>query len=85
MLLPVSVLSPVFGAVKLRNLNTPIPSRIDAWSLLFAATAFGGLIYGLSSIGEGHAVIPPWIPLLGRGHHARSIYHQAGIPSEKEC
>jgi DHA2 family lincomycin resistance protein-like MFS transporter len=63
-LLPVGVLSLVFGAVKLRNLNTPVPSRIDGWSLLLAAFAFGGLIYGLSSIGEGHSVIPPWIPLL---------------------
>src|SRR5699024_12753355 len=53
--------SDLVGAVKLRDQNTPTPVPIDGWSVLAAALAFGGLVYGINAIGEGHAVLPLWI------------------------
>src|SRR5699024_12826581 len=60
-LLPIGVLALAVGAVKLRDQNTPTPVPIDGWSVLAAALAFGGLVYGINAIGEGHAVLPLWI------------------------
>src|SRR5699024_5065418 len=62
--LPIGVLALAVGAVKLRDQNTPTPVPIDGWSVLAAALAFGGLVYGINAIGEGPAVLPLWIPSL---------------------
>ena len=64
--LPVAVLSLVAGAVMVRNVGTPRRVPFDVPSIALSALAFGGLIYGLSSIGEateGHAPIPPALPI----------------------
>ncbi|MGW0665001.1 MDR family MFS transporter [Streptodolium elevatio] len=65
--LPIAVLALVVGAVMVRNAGEPKPVRFDPLSVLLSAVAFGGLIYGLSAIGEsaaGHAPVPPAVPLV---------------------
>lgn len=64
---PIAVLSLLLGVFLLKNITEPRPVRFDLLSVTLSALTFGGLIYGLSSIGEsvqGGALIDPWIPLL---------------------
>ncbi|WP_432543329.1 MDR family MFS transporter [Kineococcus sp. SYSU DK002] len=64
--LPIALIALGLGAWKVRNLTHPRPARLDVFSLLLSAVGFGGLIYGLSSIGEsagGHAPVAPWVPV----------------------
>lgn len=66
-LLPIAILAVVIGALMVRNAGEPKPVRFDLLSVLLSAVAFGGLIYGLSSIGEsaaGHTPVPPAVPLV---------------------
>lgn len=64
--LPVAVAALILGIVLVRNVTEPRPSYLDIPSVLLSALGFGGLVYGLTSIGEsasGHAPMAPWIPL----------------------
>ncbi|WP_432562428.1 MDR family MFS transporter [Kineococcus sp. SYSU DK003] len=64
--LPIALLALGLGVWKVRNVTTPRHAHLDVVSLLLSAVGFGGLIYGLSSIGEsagGHAPVAPWIPV----------------------
>ncbi|MCD4525209.1 DHA2 family efflux MFS transporter permease subunit [Nocardioides sp. cx-173] len=66
LVLPISLLSLSVGAVKLRNVTEPRSVPIDLVSVALSALAFGGLIYGLSSIGEaasGEVPVDPWITI----------------------
>ncbi|HSA51912.1 MAG TPA: MDR family MFS transporter [Yinghuangia sp.] len=65
--LPIAILSLVVGAIMVRNAGEPGTVRFDVLSVLLSAVAFGGLIYGLSSIGEsasGHTPVHPAVPLV---------------------
>ncbi|GIM96662.1 DHA2 family efflux MFS transporter permease subunit [Paractinoplanes toevensis] len=67
LMLPIAVAALALGAWKLRNTTTPEPVALDVPSLLLSAVGFGGLVYGLSLIGEasaGHAPISPYLPIL---------------------
>lgn len=64
--LPIALISLSLGAIWIRNLTTPRDAPFDVFSIVLSTLAFGGLIFGLSSIGEsadGSAVMPPWIPI----------------------
>ncbi|MQW77836.1 DHA2 family efflux MFS transporter permease subunit [Nocardioides sp. dk4132] len=66
LVLPFALLALVLGAAWVRNVTEPVRSPIDVLSVALSALGFGGLVYGLSSIGEsaaGHAPVAPWIPL----------------------
>jgi DHA2 family lincomycin resistance protein-like MFS transporter len=66
-MLPLAVAALTLGIVLVRNVSQTRPVRFDLLSIALSAVAFGGLIYGLSSIGEaseGHSLLPPAIPLL---------------------
>jgi DHA2 family lincomycin resistance protein-like MFS transporter len=66
LVLPIAVLSLAVGAVKVQNLTEPRSVPFDVLSIVLSTVAFGGLIFGLSSIGEaaaGKALMPLWIPL----------------------
>lgn len=66
LMLPFAIAALVLGAWKLRNTTTPEPVALDVASLLLSALGFGGLVYGLSLIGEassGHAPISPYLPI----------------------
>lgn len=68
--LPIALLSLSLGARWVRNVTEPRRVPVDAVSVVLSALAFGGLIYGLSSIGEsasGHTPVPVWIPLVVGG------------------
>ncbi|QCR18055.1 MDR family MFS transporter [Agrococcus sp. SGAir0287] len=64
--LPIAVASLALGAVFVRNLTDTKPAHLDVVSIPLAALGFGGLVYGLASIGEsaeGHSALPLWVPL----------------------
>ncbi|GAA1937344.1 MDR family MFS transporter [Microbacterium aoyamense] len=65
---PIALLSIALGAIWVRNVTETDPhARFDMLSVVLSALGFGGLIFGLSSIGEsasGHAAVPVWIPLV---------------------
>jgi DHA2 family lincomycin resistance protein-like MFS transporter len=66
LVLPIAVIALALGAVWVRNVTETQPVRFDVLSVILSAFAFGGLIYGLSSIGEaasGHVLVPVWVPL----------------------
>jgi DHA2 family lincomycin resistance protein-like MFS transporter len=67
LVLPISVGVLALGVRLVRNITEPAGSTLDVLSVVLSALAFGGLIYGLSAIGEsaqGHAPITPAIPLV---------------------
>src|SRR5690606_29740344 len=48
--------------------STPRYAPLDVLSVILSALAFGGLVYGLSSLGEGGehgSAIPAWVPVVG--------------------
>jgi len=64
--LPIALAALVVGAILMPNVTESRRIPIDVLSVLLSAFAFGGLIYGLSSLGEaatGHALLPAWVPL----------------------
>ncbi|NYE36747.1 DHA2 family lincomycin resistance protein-like MFS transporter [Nocardioides cavernae] len=65
--LPIALLSLALGSAWVRNVTEPRDVPVDVVSVVLSALAFGGLIYGLSSIGEsasGHTPVPVWVPLV---------------------
>lgn len=60
--LPIAVLALVLGGTLIKNLTEPRAVKFDVLSALLSAVAFGGLIYGLSSLGESAAGSPPPVP-----------------------
>ncbi|GAA2176514.1 DHA2 family efflux MFS transporter permease subunit [Agrococcus versicolor] len=83
--LPIAVLSLVLGAVFVRNLTETQASHLDVPSVLLSAIGFGGLVYGLASIGEsaeGHAAVPVWIPIvIGVASLATFVWRQLRLGS----
>jgi DHA2 family lincomycin resistance protein-like MFS transporter len=66
LMLPIAVAALVLGAKKLRNVTTPEPVTLDLLSLVLSGVGFGGLVYGLSLLGEasaGHSAVSPYIPI----------------------
>ncbi|MDF2823393.1 MAG: family efflux transporter permease subunit [Mycobacterium sp.] len=65
-MLPPALIALILGIVLVRNVSVTRAVRFDLLSMSLSALAFGGLIFGLSSIGEsseGHALMPPAIPI----------------------
>ena len=52
LVLPVALAALVFGAVRLTDVGESGQQRIDVLSVLLSIPAFGGLVFGLSRIGE---------------------------------
>src|SRR5690606_6484941 len=64
--LPIAVIALVLGGLRIRNVTTPRNVPLDVVSVVLSAFAFGGIVYGLSSLGEGAShpsAIPAWLPL----------------------
>jgi DHA2 family lincomycin resistance protein-like MFS transporter len=51
-MIPFAVAALVIGAKKLVNIGEPRPGRLDVLSVLLSIPGFGGLVYGLSQLGE---------------------------------
>jgi DHA2 family lincomycin resistance protein-like MFS transporter len=67
LVLPIALIALVLGALWVRNVTETREARFDVLSVILSALGFGGLIFGLSSIGEsasGHAAVPVWIPIV---------------------
>jgi DHA2 family lincomycin resistance protein-like MFS transporter len=56
--LPIAIAALILGMVKVQNVSTPRKAPIDVASVVLSAFAFGGIVYGLSSIGEAGATGP---------------------------
>ncbi|WP_407319913.1 MDR family MFS transporter [Isoptericola halotolerans] len=66
--LPIAAVALLLGALLVRDVADRAQTRLDPPSLLLAAGAFGGLVYGLSALGEAaqHAMpVSPAVPLVG--------------------
>jgi DHA2 family lincomycin resistance protein-like MFS transporter len=65
LVLPISLAALALGAAKIQNVTNPRRSSIDLVSVLLSALAFGGIIYGLSQLGEASSgsAVPSWAPL----------------------
>ncbi|WP_265523708.1 DHA2 family efflux MFS transporter permease subunit [Oerskovia flava] len=67
LVLPIALIALAVGAFYVRDTAPRTKAPLDVLSLLLAAFAFGGLVYGLSSIGEAaHAapLVPVWVPIV---------------------
>lgn len=70
LVLPIAIAALLLGGMRVQNVTEPRAVPLDVLSIILSAFAFGGLIYGLSSLGEavsGDAVVSPWIPLTVGG------------------
>src|SRR5690606_27413937 len=82
--LPIAIGALAFGAARIRNVSSPRYAPLDVVSVLLSAFAFGGLVYGLSSLGEASddALIPAWLPIvIGLVAMAAFIRRQLGLQS----
>lgn len=67
--LPIALLSLVVGMRMMKNVTTPRYAPLDIASVILSAIAFGGLVYGLSTMGEGAGgenplPFPTWVPVV---------------------
>jgi len=63
--LPISLVAFVVGSVLVKNVTTTGKAPLDVISVVLSALAFGGIVYGLSSIGHAaeDSQVPAWVPL----------------------
>ncbi|MBN9757204.1 Drug resistance transporter EmrB/QacA subfamily [Pseudonocardia sp. Ae406_Ps2] len=65
LVLPLAVLAMAAGGRWLRIDGGGRPVPLDVVSVLLSAVGFGGLVYGLSSLGgHGGGGLPPWVPVV---------------------
>ncbi|NRG39862.1 multidrug efflux MFS transporter [Rathayibacter sp. VKM Ac-2835] len=66
--LPIAVGALILGLRKVENVTEPRKIPIDSLSVVLSVFGFGGLVYGLSSLGEGgEAIVAPWVPFVVAG------------------
>ena len=64
--LPIAAVALILGVLRMPNVGVQRRARIDPLSVLLSVVAFGGLVYGLSLIGDlanGEAALPPALPI----------------------
>ncbi|MGU3586911.1 MDR family MFS transporter [Rhodococcus sp. C26F] len=66
LVLPIALVAFALGTALVKNLTTPVAVPLDLMSVLLSVLAFGGIVYGLSSIGHStdESGVPVWIPLV---------------------
>ncbi|MEF2976314.1 MDR family MFS transporter [Subtercola sp. YIM 133946] len=67
LVLPIAVVALVLGALRIPNVTTPRKAPFDVLSVILSAFGFGGLVYGLTTIGGGGVPVgwmPSWGPLV---------------------
>jgi DHA2 family lincomycin resistance protein-like MFS transporter len=70
LVLPVALASLALGIWRMQNVTTPRYAPLDIPSVVISALAFGGLVYGLSTLGEAAGEgtgVPGWIPVVVGG------------------
>jgi len=87
--LPIAIGALLLGAVRIRNVSTPRYAPLDVLSVILSAFAFGGLVYGLSSLGEGAehpSLVPAWAPIvIGIVAMAVFIWRQTGLARDNKA
>ncbi|MEI4273180.1 MDR family MFS transporter [Klenkia sp. LSe6-5] len=66
LVLPIALLTLLLGAWRVTNVTRTRAVALDFVSVPLAALAFGGLVFGLSTIGESaeaEPLVPAWVPL----------------------
>ncbi len=83
LVLPIAIAALILGAARIQNVTVPRKVPVDVLSVVLSAFAFGGLIYGLSSLAEaarGAVAVPVWIPLtVGSVSLVLFIIRQLGL------
>ncbi|SIO84484.1 MDR family MFS transporter [Nocardiopsis sp. JB363] len=67
LVLPIALVGLTLGAVFIRNITEPTTARVDVLSIMLSAFAFGGLVYGFSSLGnpsDSGAGVPPSLAIV---------------------
>jgi DHA2 family lincomycin resistance protein-like MFS transporter len=67
LVLPIALVALVIGAMRIPNVTTPRKAPFDVLSVILSAFGFGGLVYGLTTIGGGGVPVgwmPSWGPLV---------------------
>ncbi|GAA2181130.1 DHA2 family efflux MFS transporter permease subunit [Leucobacter tardus] len=86
LVLPIAVFALVAGTVRMPNVGTQRRARIDLISVVLSVVAFGGLVYGLSLVGEAASadeLVPPWVPVVvGAAALALFIWRQLRLQRE---
>ena len=63
--LPLAVAALVIGFVMFRLAGETRVTPLDLLSVLLSFLGFGGIVYGLSTLGHGgEAIVPPWVALV---------------------
>jgi DHA2 family lincomycin resistance protein-like MFS transporter len=60
-MLPLAAGALILGALRMQNVTEPRPTPVDVISILLAALGFGGIVFGLSHIGETPGAIGPGV------------------------
>jgi DHA2 family lincomycin resistance protein-like MFS transporter len=66
LVLPIAVIALVLGSLRIQNVTEPRKTPLDFVSIVLSAIGFGGLVYGLSNLGEVEGGISSpsgWVPL----------------------
>ena len=65
LVLPIAIAALVLGALRIPNVTTPRRVPFDVFSVMLSAIGFGGLVYGLTTIGGATQLggLPTWAPL----------------------
>ena len=87
--LPIAMGALLLGALRIRNVSNPRYAPLDVFSVIVSALAFGGLVYGLSNLGEsgeGGSVIPAWLPVVvGVVAMAVFIWRQVNLAADNKA
>lgn len=64
--LPIALIAFAIGVVLVKNVTETKKVPLDVVSVILSVFAFGGIVYGLSSIGHSaeESSIPVWVPLV---------------------
>ena len=66
LVLPIALGALLLGAKRIQNVTTPRYAPLDVLSVVLCGLAFGGLVYGISTLGAAAApgALPTWVPLV---------------------
>jgi DHA2 family lincomycin resistance protein-like MFS transporter len=76
LVLPIALAALVVGGIRVKNVTVPKRTKFDVPSVIVSAFGFGGLVYGISNLGNsgpGGVVLVGWVP-LGVGAVALVIF-----------
>ena len=80
LVLPIALGALALGAARIKNVSVPAKVPLDVVSVILSAFGFGGLVYGLSNLGESAGGVAGLIPLgIGVGAIALFVWRQLAL------